>query len=321
MSSLLIIGGSGFFGKSFLSYFERNSSNFWNVDKITILCRNPSILHKSLPLSYLRNVEFIEGDIGHLNNLPYFDYIIHAASSSKQSDYDLNPKNEYDNILHASKNFIKLAKINQQNSKILYISSGAVYGIQPKIIEKVDENYEPDSLNLIHQHKLFYTSAKRKSEKLFLKLGYDSYNVSIARCFTFLGPWLPLDQHFAIGNFLADGFSERPIKVTAKNEVIRSYLYSDDLVEWLMAIVVNSSPSCPIFNVGSDQEVSIHNLAEKIGKYFNQAVISNSIEKASIDRYVPNVDKIKRDLNVNIKFNLEKAIEETCKQIRFNKLI
>jgi nucleoside-diphosphate-sugar epimerase len=88
-------------------------------------------------------------------------------------------------------------------------------------------------------------------------------------------------------------------------------MYADDLVEWLLTIAQQSSSSCPVYNVGSDQAILIDELARKIGLYFKQDVLYSNFEYQFIDRYIPNIDNARYKLNLNLKFNLDDAITKT----------
>jgi dTDP-glucose 4,6-dehydratase len=122
-------------------------------------------------------------------------------------------------------------------------------------------------------------------------LGDKGFDVAIARCFSFVGPYLPRDQHFAIGNFIESGLKGNSIVVKANHPVYRSYLYADDLVSWLMIILKSAVPSCPIVNVGSDQEILIIDLAAMVGSYFGVKVCYPKQDNEVIDRYVPGINK------------------------------
>jgi dTDP-glucose 4,6-dehydratase len=309
MATLLVIGGSGFFGKSILDMFQRGELARWNVDKVIAMSRSAKRLEKEAPELVRGNVNLVELDIATTNYLPEADYVIHAAASTDARNY-LNAGNkERENIQAGTLNYCKLAKCAHKNSKILYVSSGAVYGTQPAELSYIDETYQINDPMDIPEGKRDYAVAKRDAESLIKELGANEMNVSIARCFAFVGKYLPRDQHFAIGNFIADGLAGKPIKVKANHSVYRSYMYADDLVVWMMEILVNANSKCPIFNVGSDCEVSIQDLARQISFMFEVANDTTPISINIVDRYVPNIKKAKTELGLELKFDLNKSIK------------
>lgn len=199
----------------------------------------------------------------------------------------------------------------------MYCSSGAVYGQQPPDLDKISEDYCVGSVDEMAPTKRDYAAAKRDSENAIIELGKQGLSVSIARCFAFVGPYLPRNKHFAIGNFIEDGMQGRHITIKAQHEVYRSYMHADDLVIWLMTIAASSSTSCPLFNVGSDKAVEIRELAQKVASVFrvqiNAAALISSVH---MDRYIPNVDKAKNSLGLNLQFDLDGAISFTAKKLR-----
>ena len=138
---------------------------------------------------------------------------------------------------------------------------------------------------------------------------------SIARCYSFVGPHLPLNNHYAIGNFLRQAKYDKKITVHKKNKVIRSYLYADDMVEWLIKILKNSKKRTVLYNVGSDRPIELLDLAKKITKLFkNKVLISKErYESKKIDKYVPIIRKTKNDLKVKILYNLTKSLKKSLK--------
>ena len=293
--TLLIIGGTGFFGKSIMNSFISNKLDKFKISHLYILSRSVNNFKKAHHEFINPRIEYIKGDIAFLDFLPEADLIIHAATSTRQIDYLNNPFGEKENIEKGVSNYIELAKKFHKNSKIIYCSSGAVYGKQPSNVLSIKEDFPFQDLDKMPVLKRDYSLSKRNAEKLIINSGTQGLNVSIARCFSFFGKHLPEDSHFAHANFLKSAREGNDIIVNANHEVIRSYMHADDLVESLIKIALNSNPSCPIYNVGSDQAISIFDLAEEIAEKHDVKVIKKEqIDYDNVDRYVPNTDKLKR---------------------------
>ena len=316
MTSLMIIGGSGFFGKSILDAYRRGVLNPWNINKVFVLSRNASRLNASHSNLINNSVHLIDADISSCQELPNADFVIHAAASTNAVNYIISPTQEKKNIQLAVLNYCRLAKKYHQNSKIVYCSSGAVYGQQSPLVFGVEENAEMQSTLEMPMSKRDYAAAKRDAELQIQKLGMMGHSVSIARCFAFVGHYLSRDQHFAIGNFIEDGLKGRPICVNADHTVFRSYMYADDLVVWLMTLAASASKECHIFNVGSDEEVKLHDLASAVAKYFSVPVIFPSTTSDLIDRYIPSIAKARNELGLSLSFNLHEAITQTIYEIQ-----
>ena len=295
MSTLLVIGGTGFFGKSILDSFKRGLLADFNISKIVVLARNTDKFKIDYPELCLTNVEFINGDISTIMSLPEADLILHAASSTNLSDYNNISNNAgKNNIEKAVSNYCSLATIYHNKSKILYCSSGAVYGKQPLNIEKIDENFGfQEDLSDLSIEKKNYCLGKRFAEKEIINLGKHGLNVSIARCFAFSGKYLPKDQHYAFGNFIGQAEKGETVTVKTKGIVYRSYMEADELVYSLFKILLTSSTKCPIFNVGSEKAEKIHDVAQRIANNFGVKCEFNIIDyNLVLDRYVPDVKKL-----------------------------
>jgi dTDP-glucose 4,6-dehydratase len=298
--SLLIIGGTGFFGKSILDSFKRGLLKEFNINKILVLARNTDKFKLEFPELICNDIEFINGDISTITTLPEVDFVIHAATSTNMNDYkSISNNTGKNNIEKSITNYCRIALICHRKSKILYCSSGAVYGKQPLNIEKIDENFAfKDDLSDLSIEKKFYCLGKRFAEKEIINLGKHGLSVSIARCFAFSGKYLPKDIHYAYGNFIDKAEKGQDIIVNAKGIVYRSYMEADELVLSLFEILQISSTKCPILNVGSDTIVTLEQLAKKIANEYNvNYSCPNLNNNIILDRYVPNISKLKNLLN------------------------
>ena len=315
MARLLVIGGSGFFGKSILDSYQRGLLKPFGIDAISVLARNAQILKSQTPELLDQTVSLVDADISRCFELPEAEYVIHAAASTDAKNYISRPAIERENIQAGTLNFCRLAPIFCKESKIVFTSSGAVYGQQPVHLLGLQEDAQLMPIESLVVSKQDYAAAKRDSEQAITLLGDAGLNVSIARCFSFLGKYLPRDRSFAIGNFLEDGLMDRDIHVSSNSKVIRSYMYADDLVMWLMAIMKMSNKNCPVFNVGSDEEVEIGDLAKTIAKYFEVGAHFSQARTEKLDRYVPSIEKaIFSGMKLN--YSLKEAINVTIKKLK-----
>lgn len=316
MSTLLLIGGTGFFGKSFLDSFQRGQLKEWEVDRVIAMARNADRLRLEAPELLDDRVELLNTDITTTDWLPAADYVIHAAASTDARNYINQPDIERQNIEAAAHNYCRLAQTYHSNSKIVYISSGAVYGTQPPDLEFIDENFVFKAPSDIPEEKRAYAIAKRDAEAAFKQIAAAGLKVAVARCFAFVGRWLPRDQHFAIGNFIEDGLRNRPIRINARCAVYRSYMFADDLVFWLMRIAKSANQQAETYNVGSDEVVRLEELSSLLSKRFGVSVIfTNHIDPSRIDRYIPCIEKSKSLLGLKLNYGLEESLKKTINMI------
>jgi dTDP-glucose 4,6-dehydratase len=192
--------------------------------------------------------------------------------------------------------------------RFLFVSSGAVYGKQPADITHVSETYAgaPDPMD----PNSAYGEGKRVGE-LLCSMAHQEHGLetTVARCFAFVGPHLPLDAHFAIGNFIRDAMRGELIKIN-NGTPYRSYLYAADLAIWLWTILFKGE-SCQPYNVGSDQEITIADLAQTVASALGGSVLaatSTPNVTSSPSRYVPSVVRARSELGLRPLVSLEAAI-------------
>jgi nucleoside-diphosphate-sugar epimerase len=292
---IFITGGTGFLGKSLIHHCRQLKEN-----DIVILSRDPEKRIKEFPslwadkrITFLRgdvrNFEFPEGD---------FDYIFHGAATSGKiiSDDEMLSV-----VIDGTKHVLEFALRNTHLSNLLYVSSGAVYGNQYNIPMK--EGFFCGPVDV-------YGKSKFEAEKLCLDADVPC---NIARCFAFVGEYLPLDVHFAMGNFIRDCLNNQPMLIKGDGTPIRTYLYAADLAHWLWRILIDGEPG-QSYNVGSDREISIGKLAEAVRKVAgtnNRIRISLPRSGAPPQRYAPDVSRVRRELELEVKASLEEAIRLT----------
>ncbi|MBP9673628.1 MAG: NAD(P)-dependent oxidoreductase [Bacteriovoracaceae bacterium] len=306
---LFITGGTGFFGKWLLEGLLYANKKMDLHLSISVLSRYPEKFIEEFP--HLKDIEFIKGDIRSFKyDGKFFDYIIHGATEASVSLNQEQPELMYDTIFQGTSNLLKYASACGVK-KILNISSGAVYGKQPSNILMISE----DQIGIPTDSA--YEKGKKAAE--FLLNSYSQQNkieISSARCFAFIGPHLPLNSSFAVGNFIGNVLEGKDILVKGDGSALRSYLYASDLVIFLLNILVFGKDGA-VYNVGSESAISIKDLALEVANFSQglKVIISQNLDQKNpdkiVERYVPSIKKIKSELNVDQKISLKTAIKKT----------
>ena len=315
---LLLTGGTGFFGKWLLeSLLFANQDDKFHIE-IFLLSRDPETFKVQYPrLGSHPAITFLKGDVTDFE-LPDIkvDYIIHAATEASAKLNHEQPMAMVDSIISGTRNVLEFAR-HTNVKRMLYVSSGAIYGVQPEGLPGFPEDFlgGPDPL----LPSSAYAGAKRTAELLcacYAKL--YGIEIPVARCFAFVGPYLDLDAHFAIGNFIRNGLNGEDIIIKGDGKPMRSYMYTADLVIWLLHILA-AGKSSTAYNVGSGEAVSIRELAGKVASFFPglKVEILNQVNPTDRNQnYVPDVSKFKREFNVKGNIGLEEAISKTISYYR-----
>jgi len=283
--------------------------------KATVLTRDPVAFARKAPhLTARADLSFVSGDVRtFVFPEGCFDYVIHAATEASAKLNEEAPQEMLDAIIGGTRRVLEFAA-QCGVKKLLLTSSGAVYGKQPSAITHISEDYAgaPDPL----LPGSAYGEGKRVSEHMCATHARQfGYEVKIARCFAFVGPHLPLDTHFAIGNFIRDAMADNAIRIASDGSAIRSYLYASDLAVWLWTLLF-VAPTGLAYNVGSGSDLKIADLAEKISAVMGSRsvvyIASKPSSGAIVARYVPSIAKASGDLSLKVLVTLEAAIVKTA---------
>ena len=315
-SHVLLTGGTGFFGRALLRAWQALFETGVSVPVVTILSRSPTHFVDRYPqFSNLPWLKFQAGDICEPDTLPTgnaFSHILHAAADLTLGPR-LTPLQRYDQIVSGTRNLLNLAVVCGAQ-RFLLTSSGAVYGPQPTHLDCIPEDWHGIS-DLLNPDNA-YGMAKRAAEHLCVLYGqaYGLHTV-IARCFAFVGPDLPLDMHFAIGNFIRDALWRDAIMVDGDGAPQRSYLDQQDLAHWLLTLLEHGQSGCA-YNVGSDQAIRIADLAYLVrdvvapGKPIHILGKANGNNKRN--RYIPNIQRAREEFGLDVRIPLAEAIRLTA---------
>lgn len=314
---IFLTGGTGFIGSWMLEAIAYvNDFHHANIE-VTILTRNPIGFEKKNPKLFHKSYfHYVAGDV---INLPVafqfsrpFTHLIHAATDASAELNEVNPLQMFDTVVLGTRRILDFA-VQHNVSRVLYLSSGAVYGQQPPGVDFVAESSlsAPNCLD----PKNTYAEGKRASEMLCAIYGKQfGCHIVVARIFALLGPLLNLDIHFAAGNFIRDALINRKITVSGDGRPERSYLYPSDLVVWLLAMLTHGKSGIA-YNAGSEEAISIANLAKLTSSLLGDKgyeVLGLSDSGWNPGRYVPSNQLVKEELGVKQTVDLAEAIKRTA---------
>jgi nucleoside-diphosphate-sugar epimerase len=293
-ANIFITGGTGFVGTWLVESLIWANSRLNLKARAVLLTRNKKAFHADPSISFVHGeanaFAFPEGE---------FPFVIHAAANTGSMLSDIE----------STQRVLEFARVRDAK-RLLFTSSGAVYGKQPPGMTHIPEDYTgaPSPIDL----QTGYGHAKRTSE--FLCASYASqfgFASVIARLFAFTGPHLPLNINFAAGNFVQDALRGGPIHVGGDGTPYRSYLYAADMAIWLWTLLIDGESARP-YNVGSGEEVTIQQLAQAVAAETNPEckieIARRPVLGAEPSRYVPSVERARVELALQPLIPLQEGV-------------
>jgi nucleoside-diphosphate-sugar epimerase len=313
-ASIFITGGTGFVGmwllESLIWADERHNLGV----NATVITRSPEAFAKRAPhLVAHRSLHFVKADAVSFRIADgEYPFVIHAATERYFEPSIEYPLSTFDRDVAATRHVLEFARTHGAR-RLLFTSSGAMYGKQPPSLTHMPEDYAgaPSSMDLQSP----YGHAKRISEWMCAMYAAQFGFVSlIARLFAFVGPHLALDSNFAVGNFIRDALQGGPIRIGGDGTPYRSYLYAADLAIWLWTILVKGESNRP-YNVGSAEEITITDLARTVENNTKPGIgieiARQPVPGALPSRYVPDVKRAEQELGLRPQIGLAEGIRRT----------
>lgn len=307
---LFITGGTGFVGKWLLATLLDANAAFGLGCRITVLSRDPASFLNHWPAMNGR-VDWIVGDVRDFQiGTEKYDVIIHAATDVVAQ---ASPQDVFLTCLEGTRQVLAFARASGAR-RLLLLSSGAVYGPIPAGMTHVPETHlgGPDPLLA----NSAYGEGKRVSEWLVAQAAADGLDVHVARLFAAVGPHLPLNRHFAVGNFLNAAIKGEDILVNGDGTPFRSYLYAADMAAWLWAVLLRGQ-SGRAYNVGAEESLSILALAYRVAEVLQARVDVRVARTVPPDHeqqhYVPLTRRAITELGLGMPLSLDEALWRTAR--------
>ena len=309
---LFLTGGTGFFGSWILETLAALNERLNLGLETTVLTRDPAAFARKAPhLASNRAFRFVTGDVRKFTlSGDRFDHVIHAAAEMSAQIAAKNPELTIETIVAGTRHCLEFAA-NSGARNFLMTSSGGVYGTQPVSISHMPETYS-GSIDPSDRRSP-YAGAKRAAEGECERVK-GSMQIKIARCFAFIGPYMPIDAHYAIGNFIRDRLAGGPIRIGGDGTPVRSYMYAADLAAWLLAILLRGQ-HLRAYNVGSEDAITIADAAQQVAAAIPPPVKVEIAGKPNrsqaADRYVPSTQRAQKELGLRCEVSLPDAIRKT----------
>jgi UDP-glucuronate decarboxylase len=250
---ILVTGGAGFLGSHLCDRLVKQGNDVICLDNF-FTGNKKNIYH----LLDEPNFELIRHDV----TFPIYlevDEIYNLACPASPVYYQKDPiQTTKVNVLGAI-NMLGLAK--RVNAKILQASTSEIYGDPEEHPQK--ESYW-GKVNPIGPRSC-YDEGKRCAETLF----FDYYiqnrvNIRVIRIFNTYGPKMSVDDGRVISNFIIQALLNNEITIYGDGQQTRSFCYVDDLIDGMMKMMNGPDDFVGPVNIGSREEMTILEIAEKI---------------------------------------------------------
>ncbi len=317
---LFITGGTGFFGHWLLESLLYANHELSLGLYATVLTRSAAGFQAKSPhITGDAAITLLEGDIrSFVFPAEPHTHIVHAATDSGGQQADRPAYELAESILEGTRRILQFAR-ETGAARLLYTSTGAVYGRSTTLLH-TPETYvgAPDPLQIASS----YDEAKRMAEHLCVAYAHGTgLQPVVARPFAFVGPHLPLDAHFAIGNFIGAAIHGERIHIRGDGTPRRSWLYMSDLAAWLWTLLAYGAPN-HAYNVGSDEGYTIAEAARLTAAALRPGVGGGSALPIRIDgtakpdsplnSYVPAIERAREELGLQVTVPLVEALRRTA---------
>lgn len=295
METILITGAGGFIGKNLVKYLCKveKTKRFILIDNF--ITSNENDLYKLIKENNIDNVIVCKYDIcsiyfkdyikeiKKIKNITRINEIYHLASIASPIKYKKYDIETLDVGYIGTKNILELARI--ENAKILYTSTSEVYGDPLKTPQNEDYYGNVNTFG----ERSSYDESKRIGETLcYVYKKIYNVNIRIARIFNTYGEYMDIDDGRIISEIFKMMFLKTKLKVFGDGNQTRSFTYVNDTIEMLIKLM-KSDYTRPL-NIGTDNEITINELIEKVERIFKIKLNVEYIEKTENDPMIRRPD-------------------------------
>jgi UDP-glucose 4-epimerase len=318
---ILITGGAGFIGSHLTRYLLSKDQ------QVVILDDFSGAGEEDLKqIKESNNLSIIKGSI--LNQelvtklMKEVTHCYHLAAALGVEKINNDPITSFETNLKGSE--IVLNAAANAGVRTLLASSSEVYGKNPNMPLKEDSDRVLGSPEIA---RWSYSEAKAMDELHAFELyKHKSFPVSIARFFNTVGPRQSGSYGMVLPRFVKAAISNQPITVYGDGTQSRTFCSVTDVVDALVLLMDSKESIGQAFNIGSTNEISIIELAQKVIKLTGSSseivykkyseVFGDNFEEPQ--RRVPDISKIKKAVGWQPKQSLDEVILEITNYLKAN---
>lgn len=256
---ILITGGCGFIGSHLADYLIARGDEVFVIDNLSTGSLENVREHKGNPAFHLT--------VDTITNEPVVDKIIrecdqvyHLAAAVGVKLIMERPVETLETNVKGTESVLKVT--NRYKPKILIASTSEIYGKHKDHTLAEDDNRV---MGTVKKHRWAYACSKTLDE--FLALAYyreKKLPVVIVRFFNTVGPRQTGHYGMVIPTLVEQALLGKPLTVYGDGRQSRSFTYVGDVVEGIVKLMNEPKAVGEIFNIGTGEEITIKELAQKI---------------------------------------------------------
>lgn len=309
---LLVTGGTGFMGTWLAETVAvLNDRHGFGIRLQLLSDRAAKLAARAPHLTRRKDIEIIRQDVQNIVEIrDDVNWIIHAAADPDSRTHATDPLGTLRTIVRGTDTVLQAASRLGDLQKILHVSSGLVYGSQPKELPTIPEGFV-GSLDCSIPGQA-YAEGKRAAETVCAAYRTQMrLPIVTVRPFAFLGPYQLLDRPWAANSFIRDSLRGGPIRIQGDGQSVRSYMHPADMALWLLTMLARGN-SGATYNLGSPHGITLLELAQKIVALSAQPVEivtrTLGLNTPPANRLVPDVSFAQQSLGLEIKTDLDATI-------------
>ena len=317
-AQLFITGAGGFVGSWLLETLLFANGELKLGVRVTALVRDADRFTRRLPhLAASPAVRLQPGDVRTAHIPPgEATHVVHCASALPPQVNEERPDEVMDVIERGTARMVSEAE-RIGRVRFLQVSSGSVYGPQPAELPRLSETF-PGATNAADPAQRF-GAAKRRAESAGEAAVARGVQFVSARMFALVGPRLPLDGQFALGNFLGDALAGRPVSLTGDGTPVRSWMHAADMAAWCWTLLVRGKRGAA-YNVGAEDERTLWDAAHRVAALPSPPVRAQRAREPDAasrpSRYVPSIQRARDELGLDAWIPFDDALRRTWSWLR-----